>query len=518
MSPKKPPTKPVAVYTRVSDQGSRSDEELQSHEIQRAKVEAYLGILDMPISTDRFEDNSKSGRKMSRPAFDRALAGVRDGSLGGIAVYKLSRFGRNTRGVLTLVEEIEALGATFVCISPTIDTSNANGRFMLTIFAAIDEMEAERAAEDAGVLGAKKIEAGTSTGGTAPVGYEFELTGRDSNGKNLLGWLVPSDDAPVVLAAFEKVAQGGTAGQAADVLNAAGVKTSWGNPWRDQTVRGLLSNEVYIGTRKYGETRIEKAHEPIIEPWLFRKVQKQIAPKGVKASRTRNGGHVLGNGLCRCSTCGAGMTRGISNGKYPTLRCNARGGGHTSIAYGLAEDWITSVAFSHIGLTVRHEGGNADEVGAAEADLALAQEALADVEALRGSIAAVSFALAHSDAATAVETAEDALAGLSLDAGESSLLFPLANREEFRALEIPEQRAALRALVKSVVIAPGKQGSKKQDVGARVVVEFADGTYHPAHAAPGWQPSIPEDARVVTFEDLVPGILAGQSAETAAGS
>ena len=30
--------KPIACYTRVSEQGDRADEELRSHEIQRGKV------------------------------------------------------------------------------------------------------------------------------------------------------------------------------------------------------------------------------------------------------------------------------------------------------------------------------------------------------------------------------------------------------------------------------------------------------------------------------------------------
>jgi DNA invertase Pin-like site-specific DNA recombinase len=60
--------KPIAVYTRVSEQGSRSDEELLSHDIQRDKVGSYLNALDLPASKERFEDNSRSGRKMSRPA------------------------------------------------------------------------------------------------------------------------------------------------------------------------------------------------------------------------------------------------------------------------------------------------------------------------------------------------------------------------------------------------------------------------------------------------------------------
>src|SRR5438552_14445858 len=95
-SAKVTPSKPIAVYSRVSEQGRRSDEELLSHDIQRDRVGAYLKGKGLTASPTKFEDNNRSGRKMSRPSFDKIMAGIRAGKLSGIAVYKLSRFGRNT--------------------------------------------------------------------------------------------------------------------------------------------------------------------------------------------------------------------------------------------------------------------------------------------------------------------------------------------------------------------------------------------------------------------------------------
>src|SRR5438132_466145 len=100
MSPKQKPTKPFAVYTRVSEQGRRSDEELHSHDLQRTKIENYLAAHDSTPAAERFEDTDVSGRKMSRPAFDRAIAGIRSDAYGGIAVARLSRFGRKASGFL----------------------------------------------------------------------------------------------------------------------------------------------------------------------------------------------------------------------------------------------------------------------------------------------------------------------------------------------------------------------------------------------------------------------------------
>jgi len=152
MSSKQKPTKPIAVFTRVSEQGRRADEELHSHDIQRRKIEGYLASHDLTSAREKFEDTDVSGRKMSRPSFDRAIDGIRSGTYGGIAVARLSRFGRKTSGILELIYKLEDLGAAVIVLDPPIDTSTAAGRAMLTVFSAFVTMEAEQAQEQAGLI------------------------------------------------------------------------------------------------------------------------------------------------------------------------------------------------------------------------------------------------------------------------------------------------------------------------------------------------------------------------------
>jgi len=160
---------------------------------------------------------------------------------------------------------------------------------------------------------------------------------------------------------------------------------------------------------------------------------------------------------------------------YKTLRCDVRGGGHASVGYGIAEDYIVSLAFAHAGMTVQSSDGNLAEVEAADARIALAREALAEVELLRGTIAPASYAQAHSDASRGVEKAEDARAELALDPGVAALIFPVGNRAAFDELSVPEKRDALRGMISRVVVAPGKG-----HIGSRLHVEFVDGSVWPA--------------------------------------
>ena len=58
-----------------------------------------------------------------------------------IIVESISRFARNTRDLLELVEQLTAKGIEFVSKKEAIDTSTPTGKFMLTVFGAVAELE-----------------------------------------------------------------------------------------------------------------------------------------------------------------------------------------------------------------------------------------------------------------------------------------------------------------------------------------------------------------------------------------
>ena len=60
-----------------------------------------------------------------------------------VVVESISRFARNTRDLLELVEQQTAKGVEFVSIKEAIDTTTPTGKFMLTIFGAVAELERE---------------------------------------------------------------------------------------------------------------------------------------------------------------------------------------------------------------------------------------------------------------------------------------------------------------------------------------------------------------------------------------
>ena len=69
------------------------------------------------------------------------LTYVRQGDT--VIVESISRFARNTRDLLDLVEQLTDKQVEFVSQKEAIDTTTPTGKFMLTIFGAVAELERE---------------------------------------------------------------------------------------------------------------------------------------------------------------------------------------------------------------------------------------------------------------------------------------------------------------------------------------------------------------------------------------
>jgi DNA invertase Pin-like site-specific DNA recombinase len=491
MSPRKAVTaKPIIVYTRVSEQGTRSDEELLSHDLQRAKVEAYLKAHGLTAAPEEFKDNDKSGGSMSRPALDRAVAGIKDGTYGGIAVAYLDRFARTVPEALVLIAEIEAKGAAVIALDAQFDTTTAMGKAMLTIVLAFNALQRDQTQEKAYYLADTKLDEGTSLGGLAPVGYEFEITGKDSNGKPILGWyIVKQPEADIVTEAFEQFASGElpTPGRVADFLNEHGIRTSRGNLWTKTNVYGFLKREAYIGTRvwnRYGkvdgkkvivETRKQAgAHTGIVVPETFARVQRKIAPKPGGKTYNRNGeGFVLGKGLvrCGCKDCGKGMTKGATNGGgHTTLRCDARGSGHPTISLEAATayvlDYVIGVA-SHLEAKVARVEDSAEGTEAARA-LARAEKAYAEVKTLLGG-GAVPEESAPAVALREAQEAVDSLVAGDAPYEQAFSLTPEQARTMLAEMSITDQRDFIRSVIAKITLLADSRGGTPAE---RLVIEL----------------------------------------------
>ena len=80
-----------------------------------------------------------SGKNTERPELQRMLDYVREGDT--VTVESISRFARNTKDLLELTEQLDRKHVRFISQKESIDTDTPSGKFMLTIFGAVAELE-----------------------------------------------------------------------------------------------------------------------------------------------------------------------------------------------------------------------------------------------------------------------------------------------------------------------------------------------------------------------------------------
>lgn len=98
-------------------------------------------VLMQNLGVDELYIDRASGKNAQRPELQKMMDYVRRGDT--VIVESISRFARNTRDLLELVEKLAAKGVEFVSQKESIDTSTPTGKFMLTIFGAVAELERE---------------------------------------------------------------------------------------------------------------------------------------------------------------------------------------------------------------------------------------------------------------------------------------------------------------------------------------------------------------------------------------
>ena len=98
-------------------------------------------VMMQALGVDELYIDRASGKNAQRPELQKMMEYVRRGDT--VIVESISRFARNTRDLLELVEQLTAKGVEFVSQKESIDTSTPTGKFMLTVFGAVAELERE---------------------------------------------------------------------------------------------------------------------------------------------------------------------------------------------------------------------------------------------------------------------------------------------------------------------------------------------------------------------------------------
>lgn len=93
------------------------------------------------LNVNKIFTEKLSGKNTNRPELHKMLEYVREGDT--LYIESISRLARSTKDLLSLVQILQEKRVDLVSLKENIDTTTPQGRFILTIFGALSELERE---------------------------------------------------------------------------------------------------------------------------------------------------------------------------------------------------------------------------------------------------------------------------------------------------------------------------------------------------------------------------------------
>lgn len=123
----------IAVYLRVSTQD-------QSTELQKREILQY--VQSRGWGPPQIYEDKATGTNANRPMLKALLGDCRERKVDVVIAWKLDRFFRSLKDLVTTLQELTELGIDFISLKDHIDLSTSSGRLMMHMLGAFAEFEA----------------------------------------------------------------------------------------------------------------------------------------------------------------------------------------------------------------------------------------------------------------------------------------------------------------------------------------------------------------------------------------
>jgi len=163
----------AVIYTRVSE--SRTSEDSESCEVQRDLCQAWCKSQKMSVIAYH-TDHSISGKcTENRPGLKAAMRDVFRHQA-ALVCYSLSRFSRDLRDCLELVDQIHKAKGDFASVKEQFSTTSAGGELIFHIFAALQQFERRQISERTSDAMIQHQKNGRRMSCKPPYGWEIDPT------------------------------------------------------------------------------------------------------------------------------------------------------------------------------------------------------------------------------------------------------------------------------------------------------------------------------------------------------
>jgi DNA invertase Pin-like site-specific DNA recombinase len=119
----------------VSTSNGHQDPETQLRELRERCAQRGWQIVE------EYVDSGVSGSKDSRPALNRLMSAASQRKFDAVLVWKIDRWGRSLKHLVTSLAELDAYGVAFISLRDNLDLSTPSGRLMMQLLGAFAEFE-----------------------------------------------------------------------------------------------------------------------------------------------------------------------------------------------------------------------------------------------------------------------------------------------------------------------------------------------------------------------------------------
>lgn len=280
----------AAMYLRIS-----ADRAGQKLGVARQRADCEQLCAEKGWTPVEYCDNdvsAASGKR--RPAYEKMLDAIRDGSIGAVVAWDLDRLHRRPielERFMALADEHHLALAT---VSGDVDLSNPQGRLVARLKGNVAAHEVEQMRVRMRAAGRQRAERGLPKWKRA-FGYFSDTHQLDPQ------------TAPLVKQAYAAILAGSSLGDVARLFNDAGAYGLTGKPWTASTVSLFLRAPRNAGMRSYGGEIVGAGTwPPLVDEETWKAAQAVMDSPGRKPGKKSVRKHLL-TGMLTCGKCGNRM-------------------------------------------------------------------------------------------------------------------------------------------------------------------------------------------------------------------